>query len=332
MNIVFLIGNGFDINLGMKTSYADFYDDYINIYRTDSVSIKRLMQSIAQYKKTNLWADLEKGLGEYTENISSVGELRQVYFHLNEALMSYLSFQKLDLKYQTSEVAEMLKKDLMSPQQGFRPRLRQEIVNFMSPGNVAQDNVHIITFNYTNTIEEILEAGNMKLPIELGVKNTNGSKRVLQSLLHIHGTLSDTEVIMGVNDASQIKNEELAKHPSAQSMLIKPETTLNRGDMLDDKCEQIMNKADMYCLFGLSLGETDQKWWDLLKARFNTSNAHIIYYAHDESPIEHRQDLWDMEREYCDMLLDKFTGKHADRAILGARIHVLVNSKMFKLE
>lgn len=331
MNIVFLIGNGFDINLGMKTSYADFYDDYIKTYRTDSVPINRLMQSIAQYKKTNLWADLENGLGQYTEHISSVDELRHVYFHLNEALMSYLSFQELDLKYQTSEAAEMLKKDLMNPQQSFRPRLRQEIVGYMNPASGSQDNVHIITFNYTNTIEGILESGNMKLPVELGVKNTNGSKRVLQSILHIHGTLNDTEVIMGVNDKSQIKNEQLANDPSAQSMLIKPETTIYRGDLLDYKCEQIMQGADMYCLFGLSLGETDQKWWKLLSTRFNSSNAHIIYYVHDDRKVNHKQDLWDMEREYCDKLFERVASKNADKQAVVSRIHVLVNSNMFKL-
>lgn len=29
MNITFLIGNGFDINLGLKTRYVDFYDFYL---------------------------------------------------------------------------------------------------------------------------------------------------------------------------------------------------------------------------------------------------------------------------------------------------------------
>ena len=316
----------------MKTSYADFYDDYIKTYKFPSKPVERLMADIAQYKDTDLWADLEKGLGLYTEYIEDVNELREVYFHLNEALMLYLSNQKLDDKYLTANAASKLKKDLLSPQQGFRERFRQDIVNFMSPGTIGQDDVHIITFNYTKTIELILEAGKYALPVDLGAKNIRGSKRVLQSIHHIHGTLSDSEVIMGVNDKSQIKNEELAKDPSAQSMLIKPETTLNRGDMLDDKCEIIMNQADMYCLFGLSLGDTDQKWWDLLKARFNSSNAHIIYYVYDKSPTKHRQDLWDMERKYRDMLLEKFTGKHSDKATLGARIHVLVNSKMFKLE
>lgn len=331
MNIVFLIGNGFDINLGMKTSYADFYDDYTKTYRTTSEPINRMMDSIAQYKTNNLWADLEKGLGEYTSNISSVKELREVYFHLNETLMAYLKHQEIDTKYLTSDAANKLKIDLMNPHMGFRQRLRQEIMSFMNLGGVAQDDVHIITFNYTKTIEMIMAAGELKIPAVLGTKNNSGSKTVLQSINHIHGTLSDPELIMGVNDKSQILNEQFANDPSALSMLVKPETTINRGDMLDDKCEFIVAHADLFCLFGLSLGETDQKWWDLLSQRFVSSNVHIIYFAHDNRKIIHNQDLWDIEREYRELLLDKFAGK-VDKTALSTRIHVLVNSAMFKLE
>lgn len=30
MNITYLIGNGFDVNIGLKSSYADFYKSYVN--------------------------------------------------------------------------------------------------------------------------------------------------------------------------------------------------------------------------------------------------------------------------------------------------------------
>lgn len=332
MNIVFLIGNGFDMNLGMKTSYAAFYEHYTRTYRSLSKPVNLLMDNIAQYKNTNLWADLEKGLGEFTAKLTSTEELREAYFHINDALKDYLKDQNLDNKYLTANVAAKLKVDLMNPHQGFRPRLRQEVVNFMNPGSGSNDFVNIITFNYTDTIEKIFTSSNMKLPLELGQKNTNGNKRVLQNIYHIHGTLDDSELIMGVNDKSQIKNEHLAKDPSALSMLMKPETTISRGDLLDDKCEKLMREADMFCLFGLSLGETDNKWWKLLAGRFTSSNAHIIYYAHTNKVVGHSQDLWDMERSYRDMLLEKFAGKSADKDALTSRVHVLVNSKMFKLE
>ena len=36
-NVVFLIGNGFDLGLGLKTSYRDFIDFYLNKKEDDSL-------------------------------------------------------------------------------------------------------------------------------------------------------------------------------------------------------------------------------------------------------------------------------------------------------
>jgi len=41
MNIVFIIGNGFDLNLGLKTKYTDVYKDYCKTSTSDSELIRR---------------------------------------------------------------------------------------------------------------------------------------------------------------------------------------------------------------------------------------------------------------------------------------------------
>lgn len=45
MNILFLIGNGFDINLGMQTRYTDFYKYYATV-PTSKDSILKLKKEI----------------------------------------------------------------------------------------------------------------------------------------------------------------------------------------------------------------------------------------------------------------------------------------------
>ena len=40
---LYIIGNGFDLNLGMKTRYTDMYDSYINSESSNEI--------IAQFKK-----------------------------------------------------------------------------------------------------------------------------------------------------------------------------------------------------------------------------------------------------------------------------------------
>ena len=37
MNITFIIGNGFDLGLGLKSSYEDFYNEYCVVTENDNV-------------------------------------------------------------------------------------------------------------------------------------------------------------------------------------------------------------------------------------------------------------------------------------------------------
>lgn len=58
MNITFLIGNGFDLNLGLQTSYQSFYKYYISKAPDDFIA-----KSIS--RNYELWSDLEIGLGKF---------------------------------------------------------------------------------------------------------------------------------------------------------------------------------------------------------------------------------------------------------------------------
>ena len=58
MDVVFLLGNGFDINIGMKTRYCDFYDYYFKQISLNDIikTFKNLFESyrIFYYYKKNL--------------------------------------------------------------------------------------------------------------------------------------------------------------------------------------------------------------------------------------------------------------------------------------
>lgn len=58
MNITFLIGNGFDINLGLNTRYSDFYPYFIE-KSSETNMIRKWLQ-----KDELLWADLEEQIGK----------------------------------------------------------------------------------------------------------------------------------------------------------------------------------------------------------------------------------------------------------------------------
>ena len=74
MNITFLIGNGFDIGLGLRTSYENFYKEYckINPYEDNSniQNFKKLLENRSNDKYYGIrdWSDFEKAFGEHAED------------------------------------------------------------------------------------------------------------------------------------------------------------------------------------------------------------------------------------------------------------------------
>ncbi|CZQ80462.1 AbiH family protein [Trichococcus collinsii] len=64
MKITFLIGNGFDLNLGLKTTYKDFYKNYLSTLDSKSINNNILYRYID--KNIEDWVDFETRLGLFT--------------------------------------------------------------------------------------------------------------------------------------------------------------------------------------------------------------------------------------------------------------------------
>ena len=63
MNVTFLIGNGFDLGIGLKTAYSDFYNVYCKSDSNDSLAVKKFKSEIqGNYEN---WSDFEAAFGEY---------------------------------------------------------------------------------------------------------------------------------------------------------------------------------------------------------------------------------------------------------------------------
>ena len=64
MKITFLIGNGFDLNLGLKTTYKDFYKNFLSTLDSESLNNNILYKHID--KNIEDWVDFETRLGLFT--------------------------------------------------------------------------------------------------------------------------------------------------------------------------------------------------------------------------------------------------------------------------
>ena len=71
--ILFIIGNGFDLGLGMKTRYEDVYDGYIHT-SPKSQAIEAFKAELSKRKPYDKWSDFEMGMAEYARTVSTEDE------------------------------------------------------------------------------------------------------------------------------------------------------------------------------------------------------------------------------------------------------------------
>ena len=90
-NITFVLGNGFDINLGMKTRYADIYAEYIKTNPTSEI-VSKFVDSLKKDKshKYKLWSDFELGMGKYAKEFASEDEFIECIRDFKSFMVKYL--------------------------------------------------------------------------------------------------------------------------------------------------------------------------------------------------------------------------------------------------
>lgn len=67
MNITFLIGNGFDLNIGLATTYSAFLEEYAKPSDKDNDLLKYFKQKIL--KDAKMWSNAEMAFGDIPPRI-----------------------------------------------------------------------------------------------------------------------------------------------------------------------------------------------------------------------------------------------------------------------
>lgn len=330
MKVVYLIGNGFDLNLGLKTSYSDFYTYYLNI-ESNNIQIAQLKEHLKHDKdnegRYQYWSDLEIAMGEYTKEFSRREDMEKVYNDLNDNLRDYIMKVEQDNIQSDIDKKDKLKIDLAHPERYLREIFKEEFRSFVKKWETSTYETFIISFNYTNTIEAILNM-NGSGHIEIGQTIYNRSN-LLYPVIHIHG-LSNTPII-GLNDVSQIRNESFKKDEDAQEFLLKPKINKAIGHLIDRKSLEYISQASLIYLFGVSLGETDKLWWEAVGERLKR-DCRIIYFVYNPNEHPRPNELTRIRRKYKEILLSKTKLTSEEKQVAFDRIFIVHNSDMFNLK
>lgn len=323
MNILYILGNGFDKAQGLATSYKEFYHDWQK-RKPESELEQKIISSIKN--DYDSWADLEKGLGEYSAMWDDEKSFRGVLKIFNARLKEYLLSQNNRLG-ELSLSQEVLLRDLCQPEL-FLEEVGRSIYNDIVYGDSKLVQLYIVTFNYTNTFENAL--GEVRIGDVLDRVYQNSY--FYQGILHIHGTLDDM-ILLGVNDESQIENESFRSNAFLRNDFIKPE--INDGCMNTRNADfaHKIKTANIIVLFGVSVGETDNRWWQAIGERMNSSNPPLlIYFPYDPSkdttgtPSYKR--IW--SDQFISFLQERMRIKHPIETLQN-RIRIGINKDFLKL-
>lgn len=345
MNITFLIGNGFDVNLGLKTRYEEFYK-YLSankgIFQYKNNIEKQIVEDINKYvgdnkegeePKEKLWKDFELGLGKYTENINEneVDDFIFALIGLKDKLSEYLSNETKNCidSFEASSIQTVMRESI-TRFKTFLSKKAQNTLNGIEQTYGSENwDFNFLSFNYTDTLDILL---NKAFPNNImGTLLTNNNcQYVKKRLIHIHGTL-DRNMILGVNDQSQIVNEKI--RPKLFSKLVKPKINDDAEDLINETAGNIISQSQLFVVFGMSIGETDKKWWQLIyKRMLDSQNIYLIIIDYNKEYSERHAEHTKMLKQIIEQKFINMAGVKNDNVPkVSNRIMIQLNSGMFKI-
>lgn len=276
MNVTYIIGNGFDLNLGLKTGYRSFYEYYKTI-SSPNTHVDLLKHDIAkdEYK---LWSDLEVGLGKISDKYESVENFIAVLEDVSSHLRKYITDINRGVQIKQYD-ADRFRRDLCNPGKYLVEADRIFLSAFCKRA-VNSWNVNILSFNYTDTIYQLLGNVNSKSGAQIGVNEFN-SAVTIGPVQYVHGRYDDT-ILVGVNDNEQIRKTEFRNHVDLVEMFVKPKANDAIGELTDNKCHALLKDSQLICIFGHSMGETDKIWWERIKEILTTRDCRLIIFIYND--------------------------------------------------
>lgn len=336
MYITFLIGNGFDLNLGLKTRYVDFYDYYKEHASKDSLILHWMQED----DDKGDWADLESALGDKVKNVDeeNLEAFMDSHAELDTLLLDYLESEQIRYSIESTEntiLAEITRslKDI-STELTVEDQLSFESTCRASINNDIQ--YWFITFNYTEILDLMIEKA-VNANLDLGAHTSTSGyirKHTIGGVHHVHGTMTEG-IVLGVDDESQINNKLLSTSNMFKNIFLKRCINHQMGQRRTERAEEIIDKSQIICIFGMSIGITDKYWWEkLIEWLLSNGNRKLLIYVREDDTLFKRKIPTHIIRAKERIRRDfweKGKGKQSEDIFekIQSRIIVVFNSRIF---
>ncbi len=317
--ITFLIGNGFDLGLGMETRYVDMYKDYV---KSDSPSfiINQFKEMLSQCNY-ELWSDFELGLSTQAERFASEAQLVECVRDFKKHLVSYLDKQEENLKKRCFEaksphvIALPIQESLNAFYSGLTPNERNRIKDQLDDNEIEYS---FIVFNYTHSLEILFQYW------------TNYYERKHPDILHIHGSL-DGDIVLGVDNINQLKTNFELSAKGARA-LVKPVFNVEFDERRIQRAQTTIFESDIICTYGFAMGKTDQMWVDSISEWLKESiDHHLVVFQYDTNAYSrcNADEMMEVAEEKCTRLLARLNLLEDEEII--KQLHVPTGNDIFKI-
>ena len=331
LKITIMVGNGFDMALGIKSSYTEFYKWYCK-QPSPNKDIDKLKEDI---ENENTWADLELGLGTYTKKFDqeSVDKYIECYEDIQNEIITYLGIQvdEFNIDAYSQTMIDSFSHSIWNFYDEVSDQEKNAIKDQINSVLTENKEFTFISFNYTNALEQILERI-QDVNLSTWKYNSNVyAYRLNKNVIHVHGTTTDYP-ILGVNDDSQITNRALLSSPQFREIVIKPETVNELGKLWHQQAEAQISASRVVCIMGMSLGKSDARWWrKLVKWLKESQSRHLIIYQYEKDPPNGISAI--KQIRYVNGAKDKFLSysdiSDEEKKAIKTRIHVVINTQKF---
>lgn len=322
INITFMIGNGFDRQQGLKTSYQSFYewnsnkDNHPN-YNENNMIYKSIVNNVKK------WSDFESALGEFTKNELVKNNKEQFFIDLDEViddLINYLQFEELNFVQDETKLKKVTTNTLSSFYKELAPKEIYRIESLLKEYDSSVFNV--ICFNYTNVVEKFVTTS---IGLNYDFFKQKYTSKILKPL-YVHGS-HDYHVVIGLDNASQLNEGLFTSDEIAE--LTKFSIIEDSRDNRLDEATRIIANSNIVVIFGMALGETDASWWKLVGDWLvEDESRYLIIHSYEENystrlTRQVKRVRKKVEDKFLKFIEDDVEGKDK----LREQIFVIVNSK-----
>lgn len=211
-----------------------------------------------------------------------------------------------------------------------KPTEKSTIQTMFQNDQNSHSTIKFVSFNYTDVLDKCIEQVS-KQPLKVWKHGSTEMHFTCDpEVIHVHG-LTDHFAFLGVDDEKQVANKEFLKEPLFHDVMIKPKSITAAGEFWHQQAEQLINYSRIICVFGMSLGETDAKWWKLILNWLKGNSAnHVILFWHTNNPVGKRNLFkYRSQEEKTRAKLLAFDDKNNPASDeCRQRIHVVINTKM----